>query len=114
MLTNDFTNLCLELEAEGYFEPSYLHACIQIMEVFLYAAIGYASLQSQNYFVAGFGVLFIMLARIRTGFLQHELGHYSFSGYPNIDRVIHSIIYGKCNRLTYLNACDPQCLSKKL
>lgn len=94
-LTEDFTKLYLELDREGYFKPSYLQAFLRMAELFVLAAIGYVLLQSQNFTVSSIGIVFLGFAQGRCAYLTHELGHYSYTGNPKIDRILHSITDGK-------------------
>lgn len=94
-LTEDFTKLYLELESEGLFKPSYVHNILRMTELFIIAALGYTLLQWQNNGAKLFGIFLIGLVQGRSGWIQHESGHHSFSGNPKFDRVFHAIIFGK-------------------
>lgn len=94
-LTEDFTKLYLELEKEGYFEPSYVQAFLRLMELFVLTGIGLVLLNNQYFVMKLFGVFFITVMRVRGAFLTHEQGHYSYIGNPKVERVIHSITDGK-------------------
>jgi fatty acid desaturase len=93
-LTEDFTKLYLELEKEGMFKPSYIQNVLRLVELVAMGALGYFLIQSQFYFVKFIGILLIALVQGRSGWIQHESGHHSFSGNPKFDRLFHSIIFG--------------------
>lgn len=71
-LTEDFTKLYLELEREGYFEPSYVHNILRMIELFVIAAVGYVLLQCQSNAVKLIGIILIGLMQGRSGWIQHE------------------------------------------
>ncbi|CAL8109765.1 unnamed protein product [Orchesella dallaii] len=93
-LTEDFTKLYLELEREGMFKPSYIHGLYRIVELFGLAYIGYLLLFSESYIVKLIGCVFLGLAQGRSGWVQHEGGHHSLTGIPNLDRMLHAIVFG--------------------
>ncbi|XP_037039828.1 acyl-lipid (8-3)-desaturase-like [Bradysia coprophila] len=94
-LTEDFTKLYIELESKGYFEPSYLQAFIRLAEVFVWFGIGfYLVCVSQTTAFKLIGVALITLSRARASFFVHELGHYSYSGSPKIDRIVDVTVHG--------------------
>ncbi len=94
-LTEDFTKLYLELEREGLFKPSYVHNILRMAELFVIAAIGYILLQWQHSGIRLLGIVLIGLVQGRSGWIQHESGHHSFSGNPKFDRTFHALIFGK-------------------
>lgn len=94
-LTEDFTKLYLELENEGFFEPSYTHNILRFMELLVMAAVGYALIQCQNILAKVIGSVLIGLMQGRSGWMQHESGHLSLSGSPKLDRIFHAIFFGK-------------------
>lgn len=96
-LTEDFTKLYLELENEGLFKPSYTHNILRMVELFVIAAIGYTFLQWQNSAAKIIGIILLGLMQGRSGWIQHESGHHSFSGNPKFDRLFHALIFGKFN-----------------
>lgn len=102
-LTKDFTELHLELERDGYFKPSYLHAFIRLMEVVIFLGVGGAMVFNQSFVIKLLGTFFITLARIRGAFLVHELGHYSYSGNSKIDRIVCALLHGKYTNLIHSN-----------
>jgi fatty acid desaturase 2 (delta-6 desaturase) len=93
-LTDDFTQLYLELENEGLFKPSYLHNLYRIIELIGIGYIGYLLLFSQSYLIKFVGCLLLGLAQGRTGWVQHESGHHSLTGIPKVDRFLHAIVIG--------------------
>lgn len=94
-MSDDFTKLYLELEREGLFEPSYIHNVLRMVELFMMAALGYYLLQWQNSGAKLLGIALIGLMQGRSGWIQHESGHHSFSGNPKFDRFFHAVIFGK-------------------
>ncbi|XP_037036807.1 acyl-lipid (8-3)-desaturase-like isoform X3 [Bradysia coprophila] len=90
-LTEDFTKLHLELEREGYFDPSYMQSLVRLMEMLFWAVVGLMLYYNQKHLL---GVIALTLARIRTGFMVHELGHNSYTGSPKVDRVLGIILQG--------------------
>lgn len=95
-LTEDFAKLHVELQKEGCFEPSYMQAFLRVAELFVFAGAGIVLYcGNSNPYQWIFGLLLISLARIRAAFLTHELGHYSFSGSPKVDRFVDIFIHGK-------------------
>ncbi|KAJ6635013.1 Acyl-lipid (8-3)-desaturase [Pseudolycoriella hygida] len=93
-LTEDFTKLHLELEKEGYFEPSSVQAILRCMETLFLFGIGNIALKSENTTFTFIGILLFSVAHTRCAYLAHELGHYSNTGNCRIDRILHSIFYG--------------------
>ncbi len=94
-LTEDFTNLYLELEKEGLFEPSYTHNILRFIELLVMAAAGYVLIQCQSIFAKVIGSVLIGLMQGRSGWMQHESGHLSLSGNPKLDRILHALFFGK-------------------
>ncbi|XP_037036805.1 acyl-lipid (8-3)-desaturase-like isoform X1 [Bradysia coprophila] len=90
-LTEDFTKLHLELEREGYFDPSYMQSLVRLMEMLFWAVVGLTLFSKQKIV---FAMAAITLARIRAAFLVHELGHNSYTGNPKIDRVLGTLLQG--------------------
>ncbi|KAJ6635010.1 Acyl-lipid (8-3)-desaturase [Pseudolycoriella hygida] len=93
-LTEDFTKLHLELEREGYFEPSSVQAILRCMETLFLFGIGYFAFKSENATFTFIGILLISVGSTRCGYLMHELGHYSYTGNCKIDKILHSIFNG--------------------
>lgn len=94
-LTEDFTKLYLELEQEGFFEPSYVHNILRFTELIVMAAVGYALIQCENYVAIIIGSILLGLMQGRSGWMQHESGHLSLSGNPKLDRIFHALFFGK-------------------
>ncbi|CAD7929739.1 unnamed protein product [Amoebophrya sp. A25] len=93
----------MELEQEGFFEPSPTHAAYRIFEVFAMHTIGLALLTASampgtstmvsNALVV-LGVLVLAIVQGRCGWLQHEGGHYSLTGTMWLDRRVQQMLYG--------------------
>lgn len=94
-LTEDHTKLYIEFERAGYFQPSYLQTFIRVAELFVLAGVGLSLTYHPNNALKFIGIIFLSTARVRGGFLQHELGHYSQLGNPKLDRILEAVIYGK-------------------
>jgi len=59
--------------------------------------MGYFSywlISSPSYFVKFLGIVLLGIVQGRTGWIQHESGHLSFTGNPKFDRFFHAIIFG--------------------
>lgn len=97
-LTEDFTKLHYELEREGYFKPSYMHAFLRVMELFVLAAIGLGLFFHDMKLI---GIFVITLSRGRTAFLQHEIGHLAYSGNPKVDRLVQVFLQGKYSNTSF-------------
>ncbi|KAJ6635864.1 Acyl-lipid (8-3)-desaturase [Pseudolycoriella hygida] len=93
-LTEDLTKLYLELEHEGAFKPCYVQAFIRFVEPFLLAGIGISLFYDPRFAMQVLGILLMILARGRAALLVHELGHYSYSGNPKVDRIFQAILDG--------------------
>lgn len=93
-LTEDFTNLYLEFEREGLFEPSYTHIALRMVELIVMASVGYALIQRQSILANIIGSVLIGLVQGRSGWMQHESGHMSLSGSPKWDRIFHALFFG--------------------
>jgi fatty acid desaturase len=76
------------------FKVSYLHNIYRVFEVIAIGYIGYLLLFSQNYLIKFLGCMLLALAQGRSGWIQHESGHHSFTGIPKIDRLFHAVIFG--------------------
>lgn len=96
-LTEDFTKLYWQLENEGYFEPSHTHVFFRILEIFVMEIVAICLLNSEHFFANVVGVVIAGLTHGRCGWIQHECGHYSFTGYPKVDRIFQSLFMGKQN-----------------
>mmetsp|Transcript_4546 Transcript_4546/g.11090 ORF Transcript_4546/g.11090 Transcript_4546/m.11090 type:complete len:2751 (-) Transcript_4546:1570-9822(-) len=103
-LLADIRKLEAELDAEGYFKPSPLHAAYRVAEIIMMHAVGGALLYVSSCcwedsawigyatLVAGFVTLGIVQGRC--GWLQHEGGHYSLTGFMKLDKLLQQVIYG--------------------
>eukprot|EP00039_Didymoeca_costata_P022416 m.4446 g.4446 ORF g.4446 m.4446 type:complete len:425 (-) comp2987_c0_seq1:207-1481(-) len=90
-LTKDFQALRKELMDEGFFEPSIPHVIYRISEIILMHAIGFYALFNGWSFAA---IAILGLAQGRCGWLMHEGGHHSLTGYIPLDISIQVILYG--------------------
>jgi len=90
-LSKDFEKLRSELEAEGYFKPSPVHAAYRIAEVILMYALSLSLVLNGWWWT---GAVVGGLAQGRCGWLQHECGHYSLTGKIGLDRQLQMAIYG--------------------
>ncbi|CAL8112289.1 unnamed protein product [Orchesella dallaii] len=94
-LTEDFTNLYLELKAEGLFEPSYSHVAYRFTEMLLLILLGlYLLTGYSNFWVKFLGCLIFSMGKIRLSWTMHESSHYSLLGNPKYDRKLQSYFLG--------------------
>ncbi|KAJ6647039.1 Acyl-lipid (8-3)-desaturase [Pseudolycoriella hygida] len=93
-LTEDFTKLYLELEREGYFKPSYVHIAYRLVELLLMSALGAYLSQIKTFWVQIVAVFVCGITAGRSGWVQHEGGHYSLTGNPKIDRYLQILTIG--------------------
>ncbi|CAD7948021.1 unnamed protein product [Amoebophrya sp. A120] len=119
-LLADVRALEAELDAEGYFKPSPRHAAYRVAEivvmhlvglVFLFAAGKSEEIGQDNFsrtatalstvattafstFFLFLGLVTLGVAQGRCGWLQHEGGHYSLTGYMKLDKRLQQCIYG--------------------
>ncbi|ODM91448.1 Fatty acid desaturase 2 [Orchesella cincta] len=94
-LTEDFTKLYLELKAEGYFEPSYFHVAIRIVELISLTLLGFHLItQYSNVYIRFLGCFVLSMAQGRGGWIMHEGGHISLTGSPKFDRLIQTYLVG--------------------
>lgn len=97
-LLKDFDNLTQELRDEGYFDPVPLHVLFRILELVAMHAAGILMLfnghadYQKPIMLAGIALL--GLASGRCGWLMHEGGHYSLTGYIPLDRALQIVMYG--------------------
>lgn len=95
-LTEDFTKLYVELESNGYFEPSYVQAFVRLAEIFVLFGVGfYLVCTSHSILIRLIGIAVFTLSRARASFFVHELGHYSYTGNPKVDRIVDVTVHGK-------------------
>lgn len=97
-LLADFEKLTQELKDEGFFKPSPLHVFYRVSELVIMHVVGlymllntHAEYQLQ---IACVGILLLGLGCGRCGWLMHEGGHYSLTGYIPVDRLLQIVIYG--------------------
>ena len=90
-LSVDYEKLRQELIAEGYFNPNLRHVFYRIAEVVLMYYAMVACIWHGYYWS---GVFVGGIAQGRCGWLQHEGGHYSFTGMIKLDRHLQMFIYG--------------------
>ncbi|ODM89573.1 Fatty acid desaturase 2 [Orchesella cincta] len=94
-LTEDFTKLFLELQADGLFEPSYFHVAHRILELFVLGAVGfYLTTQANSIIANGIGCIFLFFAQLRALGVMHEGGHLSLTGNPKVDRLLQTFTLG--------------------
>ncbi len=94
-LVEDFQRLILELKKEGYYEPSPMHVVYRVVEIFAMHALGfYLLLKGSNYGIQALGLAILGIVSGRCGWLMHEGGHYSLTGYIAIDRFLQIFLYG--------------------
>ncbi|CAD7941796.1 unnamed protein product [Amoebophrya sp. A120] len=114
-LLADIRALEAELDAEGYFKPSPLHALYRVTEIVCMHVIGlgflyYAGTRTTgtsrgtagDHFVDSvlsatfvlLGLITLGIAQGRCGWLQHEGGHYSLTGWMKLDKRLQQFIYG--------------------
>jgi len=90
-MTKDFQDL-------GYFKPNPLHVMYRIVEIFLMHFIGFYLLlkvSNQTWDLYRWLGLFVLgLATGRCGWLMHEGGHNSLTGWIKMDRIIQIFMYG--------------------
>ena len=95
-LLDDFDKLTADLKAEGFFKPAPLHIMYRLVEVVVMHALGfYLCFGMQNtmaQYVTGLAVLGLVSGRC--GWLMHEGGHYSLTGYIPLDRALQVVLYG--------------------
>jgi len=91
-LLDDFNALQAELEAEGFFKPAPLHIMYRLVEVVLMHAVGFYLFFRTQYWIAGLSLLGLVSGRC--GWLMHEGGHYSLTGYIPLDRTLQVVLYG--------------------
>jgi len=97
-LLDDFEKLTDDLKAEGFFKPAPLHIFYRVAELIVLHAIGiyclFNSHAEHQMPIAAFGVAMLGIASGRCGWLMHEGGHYSMTGYIPVDKMLQVVIYG--------------------
>lgn len=95
-MTNDFREMRTKLINNGCFDADYMHAYFRLMELMFYFGLG-TFLASYNIYASMFAFI---VFQTRSGWLQHEAGHNSLTGFPKIDRVIQTVTFGWGNGLS--------------
>lgn len=90
-LLKDFDVLSKQLEAEGFFEPSYAHVLWRLTELAIMHVTGVCLIINGYYYS---GVALLGVASGRCGWLMHEGGHYSLTGNITMDRLLQIVFYG--------------------
>lgn len=90
-LLQDFNKFTEQLRSEGFFDPSPSHTLYRISEIILMHIVGYY-LATHGYAVIG--LIILGIASGRCGWLMHECGHYSLTGYIPLDVQLQVWIYG--------------------
>jgi fatty acid desaturase len=90
-MSQDFVKLRRELEAEGWFKPSYAHLLYRISELVVLHAIGICMLLYTGFWLPALAILGI--GEGRCGWLMHEGGHYSLTGYMPFDVKLQEFFY---------------------
>eukprot|EP00968_Pinguiococcus_pyrenoidosus_P004209 scaffold279_cov229-Pinguiococcus_pyrenoidosus.AAC.13 len=94
-LSEDYAILRDQLEKEGFFEPSVSECVYRVSEIVaMHALAAYLFMSFSGVAMKMLGLLVLGLAQGRCGWLMHEGGHYSMSGYIPLDRVLQIVIYG--------------------
>ena len=89
-MLEDFANFRTSLEERGFFKPSYLHISYRIFE--LLALYGFAAYLIRNNIIIS--LLLFGVVGGRAGWIQHEGGHNSLTGYIKIDKKIQQFFMG--------------------
>lgn len=94
-LLKDFDKLTEDLKNEGFFDPSPSHVVYRVFEILALHAIGaYFLFASSTWGQRAIGIALLGLASGRCGWLMHEGGHYSLTGYIPVDRALQIVLYG--------------------
>eukprot|EP00301_Raphidiophrys_heterophryoidea_P027752 c9810_g1_i1.p1 GENE.c9810_g1_i1~~c9810_g1_i1.p1 ORF type:complete len:465 (+),score=91.21 c9810_g1_i1:64-1395(+) len=95
-LAKDFALLRKKFVEEGIFDPSLREIAYRLGELAAMHVIGAYLLMQPTFstFVRFLGILTLAIAQGRCGWLMHEAGHYSLTGYMPIDRAIQIFVYG--------------------
>lgn len=87
------------------FKPSPGHMVYRVMELIVLGYLSYWIVNStSNLFVIFLGSALWGIVQGRTGWVQHECGHHSFTGIPKYDRILQVVIFGKLR-------CGEKCIS---
>lgn len=90
-LLADFHKLSDDLRKEGFFEPSPMHAVYRVAEIIFMHLAGAYLLSRGHYWP---GVIMLGIVSGRCGWLMHECGHYSLTGFIPLDRLLQVFLYG--------------------
>lgn len=94
-LLKDFDKLNLELKKEGFYDPAPLHILYRIFEIIAMHTIGFYYLfNGQTTWEFAAAVVCLGVVSGRCGWLMHEGGHYSLTGYIPLDRGLQIVLYG--------------------
>jgi len=95
-LSRDFQQLYSDLQREGFFNPSYTHVALRILEVsLLLACIAFIPhFQAMGTFGKVLSSVVGGIFAGRMGWIMHEGGHYSFTGHVKTDRMIETAFLG--------------------
>jgi fatty acid desaturase len=89
-MTNDYRDMRRTLINNGCFDADYMHVYFRLMEIMFYFGLG-SVLASHNMYAS---MLAFIVFKTRCGWLQHEAGHNSLTGFPKIDRLIQTVTIG--------------------
>lgn len=89
---DDFRALRAELVREGFFEPSYVHCALRLLELAAMQGVGAYTMLHTPWVYSG-AALF-GLGTGRAGWVMHEAGHSSFTCNLRVDRFIQQIVNG--------------------
>lgn len=93
-MLEDFRKWKVSLEERGFFTPSIRHTIYRNLEVIALFAFATYLLSFDSYFAHFLSALTYGLFGGRCGWLQHEAGHHSLSGYPTVDKIMQKISMG--------------------
>ncbi|GAB5353878.1 hypothetical protein AAMO2058_000071900 [Amorphochlora amoebiformis] len=90
-LVADFVKLRADLEKEGFFKPNYAHVAYRFAEIVGMHLLG-LYLIFQGWYATGLIILGVVEGRC--GWLMHEGGHNSLTGYIPFDHALQILTYG--------------------
>jgi len=96
-MIEDFYKLRNELEAEGFFKPSFPHIFYRITELIVLHCIS-VYLIFQGHVILG--MFLFSIANGRCGWLMHEGGHSSITGSVKVDKILQAILFGLGNGMS--------------
>ena len=91
-LSHEFSILRRELLAEGWFDPSPIHCAYRVVEILLMHLAGLYLVLYTSWWLVGLAML--GLVQGRCGWLMHEAGHFSFSGWIQLDHKVQEFLFG--------------------